>query len=142
MLTTSKKQEENIQLRENKDPVEKTITCIKEKGHDEVEEKEIVYIQNGELITRRNEYSWQKSTPKEQTCEYYTQMVGGMNSKAGVQGSVSCNEYSGNATLTYTISEMDKTDTKLKQFDYIKSDNIFDYESWIAYMEYNKYICS
>lgn len=121
-----------------------TITCINENGNDGVVQTEIVYIEQGKLITRTNKYEWSKPEPKEKTCEYYTLMTEKLNALAGITGSVYCNDAktSGNAQVVYKISEINKEDVKLKQFDYLDEDNMFDSSTWKYYMENSKYKCS
>ncbi|MBQ6135005.1 MAG: hypothetical protein IJI60_01665 [Bacilli bacterium] len=118
-----------------------TITCIKEVGHDEVKQTETVYMENGILITRRTSAVWTKAEPKERTCEYYTDQTNGLNTKKGVNASVTCDEQTGNASAVYMISEIDREDMKLKQFDYMNEKGIFDYKGWTDYMETSGYTC-
>ncbi len=121
-----------------------TITCINENGNDDVVQTEIVYIEKGILISRTNIYEWSKPEPKEKTCEYYTLMAEKMNALPGITGSIYCNEAktSGNAKIVYLISEVNKEDVRLKQFDYLDEDNLFDANAWKYYMENSKYKCS
>ena len=143
ILAMNAKENEKVEKRlapEHKE--EQTITCVREKGHDDVEETETVYMQKGVLITRKNTASWYKAEAKEQTCTYYTTKNEGLNAKPGVTSSLDCNENRGNFTATYTIADMDKEDMKLKQFDYINNQNIFDYRAWMEYMRKDGYTCS
>lgn len=128
----------------NKEPEYKeamTITCTKEVGHDDVKQTESIYMEKGVLITRRTTAVWTKVEPKEKTCEYYTDQTNGLNTKKGVNASVNCDEQSGNASAVYTISEIDREDMKLKQFDYMNEKGILDYKSWINYMASDGYTC-
>ena len=120
---------------------EETITCYRENGHDGASETEEIYLQNGELVTKKNTASWTKAEPKEKTCEHYTQKSEGLNGKAGVTSSVSCDETRGNFSATYILSEIDKKDMKIKQFDFVDSQNKFDSQAWIIYMEKDNYEC-
>ena len=47
----------------------------------------------------------------------------------------------GNASAVYMISEIDREDMKLKQFDYMNEKGIFDYKGWTDYMETSGYTC-
>ncbi len=136
--------EEKIKEIEKKVAEAMTITCINENGNDDVVQTEIVYIEKGILISRTNIYEWSKPEPKEKTCEYYTLMAEKMNALPGITGSIYCNEAktSGNAKIVYLISEVNKEDVRLKQFDYLDEDNLFDANAWKYYMENSKYKCS
>ncbi len=143
ILSMNASKEENVEKRvvpEYKE--EQTITCIRQDSYDDVDEEETVYIQKGVLITRRNTATWNKAESNEMTCKYYTSKNQGLNMKAGIRSSVECNENRGSFTVTYTIAELDKEDTKLKQFDYINNAGIFDYRSWMQFMQKENYQCT
>ena len=119
-----------------------TITCIKEKNAANVEETEEVYMEKGVVITRTNTARWSNSDSLENSCKYYTNKTAGLTGKPGVNVSTNCNETSGVSTIIYTLAEIDKEDIRLKQFDYIDSENHFNYNSWIIYMEQGGYSCT
>lgn len=120
---------------------EQTITCTKENARDDVTITESVYLQNGELVTRTNTAYWSKAQPREMTCKYYTDMASGLNGRPGVTSYTSCDDHSGRNTTTYTFSEIDNTDLKLKQLDFVDSQNKFDSQAWKIHMEEDKYTC-
>jgi len=138
------KEVENNQVEKrmiNKNKEEQTITCIKENGHDGAEETEEVFLKKGILVTRTNKVVWVKPDPKEKTCEYYSLKSQGLNSRPGVTSNTTCDEHSGTSISTYIISEIDKEDIRLKQFDFVNADNVFDYTSWMLYMEKDGFDC-
>jgi len=136
--------EEKIKEIEKKVAETMTITCINENGNDGVIETEEVYVEQGRLITRTNTYEWSKPEPKEKTCEYYTLMTEKLNALQGITGTIYCNDAktSGNAKIIYTIQDVNREDVKLKQFDFLDKDNIFNISAWKYYMENNKYKCT
>ena len=136
--------EEKIKEIEKKVAETMTITCINENGNDGVIETEEVYVEQGRLITRTNTYEWSKPEPKEKTCEYYTLMTEKLNALQGITGTIYCNDAktSGNAKIIYTIQDVNREDVKLKQFDFLDKDNIFNVSAWKYYMENNKYKCT
>lgn len=136
--------EEEIKEIEKKIADTMTIICTNENGNDGVTQIEEVYIEKGVLISRTNIYEWSKPEPKEKTCEYYTLMTEKLNALTGITGTVYCNEAktSGNAKIIYTIESVNREDVKLKQFDYLDDNNIFDANAWKYYMENSKYKCS
>ncbi len=140
VLALNARESEKVEKREaTKDVL--TITCVKENAHDDVTETETVYLEKGILITRTDNDTWTKREPSQKTCDYYNSKNTGLNTKEGVSSRVDCNETRGNFTATYTIANVDKEDTQLKQFDYINQDNIFDYRSWKSYMEKDGFKC-
>ena len=120
---------------------EQTITCTKENARDDVTVTESVYLQNGELVTRTNTAYWSKAEPREMTCKYYNDMAAGLNSRPGVTSSTTCDDHTGRNTTTYIISEIDTTDIKLKQLDFVDEHNKFDAQAWKVYMIEDKYTC-
>ena len=101
----------------------------------------IVYIKKGVLISKRTSAVWNKTEPKEKTCEYYTDQTNGLLTKRGVTATVDCDESRGTASATYVIADIDREDMKIKQFDYLTKDDIFDYQGWETYMTNNGYVC-
>ena len=121
---------------------EKTITCVSSEKKDDVEQTEIVWIKNKVLMTRTNISTWNKESANDQTCKYYHSQTEKLNSLPGIESSVDCNAYSGTATTIYTISEVDRTNIKLKQFEYLGENDTFDDKSWKNYMRKNHYSCT
>ena len=134
--------EGEIQKKEREEyPEEQTISCYKEEGHDGVEETETVYLQRGVLISRTNRAEWSKSTPSEKTCEYYTKNSTGLNAYQGITSTCNCDSNRGTYTATYTIAELDRTQSRLKQFDYLNEKGIFNVTSWRIFMEDSGFDC-
>jgi len=143
MLAMNAKKTEEAEKRVTPEYLEEqTITCTREKYHDDVDEVVTLYMQKGVLITKSEADSWYKAEAKEKTCEYYTSKNKGLNTKKGVSSSVTCDERRGNFNATYTIKEMDKEDMRLKEFDYIDEREIFNYKLWIQFMQNNGYKCN
>ena len=142
MMALNAKNSETVEKRESNKKEEFTITCVKENAHDDVTETEIVYIQKGVLITRTDNDTWNKREPSEKTCDYYNSKNTNLGTKKGVTSRVDCNETRGTFTATYTIAEVDKEDTQLKQFDYINQEGIFEDRSWRSYMEKDGFKCT
>ena len=119
-------------------------TNIAHNAYTKEEKTEEVYVEQGRLITRTNTYEWSKPEPKEKTCEYYTLMTEKLNALQGITGTIYCNDAktSGNAKIIYTIQDVNREDVKLKQFDFLDKDNIFNVSAWKYYMENNKYKCT
>ncbi len=143
ILILSQYEKESVQkrvVRNYKDT--QIITCIKEKNAANVEETEEVYLEKGVIITRKNTARWSNSDSLENSCKYYTNKTDGLLGKPGINVITNCNDVSGVSTITYTLADIDKEDIRLKQFDYIDSENHFDYNSWIIYMEQSGYKCT
>ena len=122
-------------------PAEQTINCVKENARDDVTVTEEVYLQNGELVTRTNTAYWVKTEPREMTCKYYNDLASGLTRRPGVSSTTNCDDTSGRNTTIYQMNEIDKTDLKLKQFDFVDSNNKFDSLGWKNYMENDGYVC-
>jgi len=122
-------------------PAEQTINCVKENARDDVTVTEEVYLENGELVTRTNTAYWVKTEPIEMTCKYYNDLAAGLTGRPGVTSTTSCDDTSGRNTTIYRMDEVDKTDLKLKQFDFVDSHNKFDVMAWKIYMEDDNYVC-
>lgn len=137
----NKKEKEEINVKDEKPNTISTITCINEDMPDDIIKSEQVYLEQGKLITRTDISKWNKTEPREDTCKYYQTQTIKLNNLNGITSSVTCNEQRGEATTIYTISEIDRSKTKLKQFDYLNEENIFDYKNWISYMESKEYKC-
>lgn len=135
----NEKEKSNTKNEEYKDQI--TITCSIEENKDDVVKTEQVYLEKGVLITRTDISKWNKTIPREDTCKYYQTQTAKLNNYVGISSSVNCDTTSGTATTIYTISELDRTKTKLKQYDYLNEDNIFDYRSWMNYMQTKEYTC-
>lgn len=118
-----------------------TITCSIEEEKSNLKKTEEVYLEKGVLITRTDKNEWKSTSPNEDTCKYYQTQVAGLNKYSGVSSSVNCNETSGTSTTTYLISEINREDLKINQFDYLNEENVLDYRGWITYMEKKGYIC-
>ncbi len=141
LFVDSNKESTVQKKRTQKFAAEQTVSCVKEQGHDDAEETEEVYIQNGILISRKNIVNWSNSIYKEKTCEYYTKSSNGLNAYPGVSSTCNCNDNGGNYSATYTIAELNKEDVRLKQFDYLTENGIFDVDAWIMYMEDRGFVC-
>ena len=135
------KEKENANTKKEATTNISLITCINEEMPDDITKSEQVYMEEGKLITRTDKSSWNKTEPREDTCKYYQTQTVKLNELYGVTSQVTCDESRGTATTIYTISEIDRTKTKLKQFDYLNEENIFDYKSWMTYMESKEYTC-
>ena len=136
------KRNQKVQKRTEKIyPAEQTIYCIRENIRDDVTVTEEVYLQNGELVTRTNTAYWSKVEPREMTCKYYTDLAAGLTGRPGVTSITNCDDKSGRNTTIYRMNEIDQTDLKLKQFDFVDSYNKFDAQAWKIYMEKDEYTC-
>lgn len=143
ILILSQHEKETVQKRVQKSYRDsQTITCIKDKNAANVEETEEVYLEKGVIITRKNIARWNNSDSLDNSCKYYTNKTEGLLGKPGINVSTNCTDTSGVSTITYTLAEVDKEDVRLKQFDYIDSENHFNYNSWIIYMEQGGYHCT
>ncbi len=122
-------------------PEKQTIICSKEKSHDDTSRIEEVYLEKGKIISRTDTITWNKTIPKEQTCEYYTLNSQKQNALTGITSTINCNEYRGEVKTIYTIADMDTDNTKLKQLEYTDIEGHFDYHEWIIYMKKDDYTC-
>jgi len=142
LLVSTVTQKENVQKREGYNYKKNlTITCTST-TQDDVNITEEVVIENSVLILRRDIASWYKGdTTGEKTCKYYTSKASGLAVKQGITCTTNCDERQGTSTTVYTISELDKEDVKLKQFEYINEKDFFDYYGWMTHMRNKGYDC-
>jgi len=133
--------EETIQEREEIN-TSKTITCTSNYQKDDVYDIEIVQVENGILTTRTNNKYWKHSTPNQVTCNYYTEQSTKLNNLTGVESQITCNDLEGSVETTYIISEINKDEVRLKQFDFMEKNNIFYEAGWLEYMKKSNYNCT
>lgn len=137
-----KNNKENSNEQNQEESKEMTIACVKEDGNDDVKKTEEVYLEDGIIIKRTDTSEWDKTDPKQETCDYYTLQTTKLNQLDGVSSEVTCNELKGKAVTIYTISEVNKDEIKLKQFDYITENYTFSGSGWMTHMKKNGYECS
>lgn len=141
IYSTENNKEEGIQEREEIN-TSKIITCISNEQKDDVYDTEIVQIENGILLARTNSKHWNHSTPNQVTCNYYTEQSTKLNNLTGVESHITCNDVEGSVETTYTISEINRDEVRLKQFDFMEKNNIFYEAGWLDYMKRSNYNCT
>ena len=137
---TDNNKEESIQEREEIN-TSKTITCTSNEQKDDVYDTEIIQIKNGILLTRVNNKYWKHSTPNQVTCNYYTEQSSKLKNLSGIESQITCNDLEGSIETTYTINEINKDEVRLKQFDFMEKNNIFNETGWLEYMKKSNYNC-
>ena len=137
---TDNNKEESIQEREEIN-TSKTITCTSNEPKDDVYDTEIIQIKNGILLTRVNNKYWKHSTPNQVTCNYYTEQSSKLKNLSGIESQITCNDLEGSIETTYTINEINKDEVRLKQFDFMEKNNIFNETGWLEYMKKSNYNC-
>ena len=138
---TDNNKEKTIQEREEIN-TSKTITCISNEQKDDVYDTETVQIENSILLTRVNSKHWNHSTPNHITCNYYTEQSTKLNKITGVESQITCNDLEGSIETTYTINEINKDEVRLKQFDFMEKNNIFNETGWLEHMKKSNYKCT